>query len=52
VIENDVKRADTIIVFGTYTIGKERIIIEAAMRYHCKIYVTAAKYVIRQIIEE
>lgn len=43
-IENDVKRADTIIVFGTYTIGKERIIIDTALRYGCKIYVTPAKY--------
>lgn len=43
-IEPDVKRADTIIVFGTYTIGKERIIIDTALRYGCKIYVTPAKY--------
>jgi DNA cross-link repair 1A protein len=43
-IKNDVKRADTIILFGTYTIGKEKIFIEAALKYQCKIYVTTAKY--------
>jgi hypothetical protein len=33
----------TLIVIGTYALGKERLFLEAAKKFDCRIYVTEAK---------
>jgi len=44
VMAPDMARSDTVIVVGSYTIGKERLFVAAAQRYNVKIYVDNHKY--------
>eukprot|EP01125_Pyxidicula_operculata_P006402 TRINITY_DN2222_c0_g1_i10.p1 TRINITY_DN2222_c0_g1~~TRINITY_DN2222_c0_g1_i10.p1 ORF type:complete len:618 (-),score=115.62 TRINITY_DN2222_c0_g1_i10:2242-4095(-) len=48
IIKPEISRPDTIIVVGSYTIGKERLFIAAGLHYDVKIYVHNEKFKIIQ----
>lgn len=44
IMSPEMSEPDTVIVVGSYTIGKERLFIAAAEKFKCKIFLSAEKY--------
>jgi len=51
IMADNIQDESTLIVIGTYTIGKERLFLSAAQRFNCKIYVTATKLQVIKCLE-